>query len=320
MKNEDEGEARAAVGLRQISYYVPEPAVGLEALVGQQVLTPDQLTLYRESRGLRVIHLSEDESASDIAVKVAAKALREGAIDPLAIDAVIYFHSMYNAKIMASDTSRRIREELGLRRAVGWSVWGQACTSINSALRVARDMIRSGSAEQVLVVGADSLKETRRRAIQGITLMGDGGAAAVVSKGWPRNRIVALANFDEGSFFRYQSIMEEDSDRYTMLYFIVTARIAIKTLQQAGLGLEQMELIIPHNINWSSWELVLNMLRCDRRKLYGDNIQRRGHVFGADVLVNLADAIGEGRLREGEYALLLTAGMGACWGSLIIQH
>jgi 3-oxoacyl-[acyl-carrier-protein] synthase III len=325
MKYVTRGKGRAEaphVGIRHLCYYLPPNPVDLERLVEMKVLTPEKLLLYRLSRGLNVIHISETETASDIAVRVAAQALGESGTDPLSIDAVIFFNSVYNAKIDREDVVQRIRYELGLKRAFGFSIWGQTCASITTAIRVARDMIWAGSAESVMVVGADSLIGTKRREVEGITLMGDGGSAMIMKKDCATNRLVGVANHDEGSFYQYRGEIgqEGDGERYTMLYFIVTLRIVQKALKGAKLKLDDISVIIPHNINTSSWEMVLSMLNCDERKLYGENICRRGHAFGSDVVVNMVDAIREGRLREGEYALLLTAGMGACWGSIIIQH
>ena len=310
------------VGLYHLCYYLPSDPVNLEHLVEMKVLTPEKLMLYRLSRGLNVIHISEKETASDIAVKVAAQALDESESDPLSIDAVIFFNSMYNAKIAREDVVQRIRYELGLKRAIGFSIWGQACSSITTAIRVARDMILAGSAESVMVVGADSLIGARRRELEGITLMGDGGSAMIVKKNCATNRLVQIASHDEGSFYRYRGATGQDAEgeRYTLLYFIVISRIVQKVLKNAKLKLSDISVIIPHNINLSSWEVVLKTLGCDEQKLFSKNICRHGHAFGSDVVVNMVDAIREGRLREGEYALLLTAGLGACWGSIIIQR
>jgi 3-oxoacyl-[acyl-carrier-protein] synthase III len=38
------------------------------------------------------------------------------------------------------------------------------------------------------------------------------------------------------------------------------------------------------------------------------------------MVINLRDAVSSGRLRKGEHALLMTAGLGASWGCAIVRH
>src|SRR5262249_37645400 len=173
-----------------VTYYLPGEAVDLDELVRMKVLEPDQMMLFRESRGVHALHLAGSETAGDIAVKVARQALEESQTDPKGIDAVIHFHSVYNARIDAIPPAQRVRFELGLDNALGFSLSGQACTSVTSAVRIARSMILAGTAETVLLVGADSLMSSRKRQVGGITLMGDGGSAALVRKDCDTNRLL----------------------------------------------------------------------------------------------------------------------------------
>jgi len=218
------------------------------------------------------------------------------------------------------DPVHKIRYELGLSRAIGFSVWGQGCASITTAIRVAWDMILSGSAETIMVVGADCLIGSRKRQIERVTVQGDGGSAVIVRRNWTTNRLVEISSQDEGCFFQPEHLGKEQRERYDWVYFLATTRIAQKTLRQARLTLDDISLIVPHNINAASWTRILGFLKCSEEKFFGENIRRHGHAFGSDIIVNLADAITRGRLRPGEYALLLTAGLGASWGCLIIQH
>jgi 3-oxoacyl-[acyl-carrier-protein] synthase-3 len=138
--------------------------------------------------------------------------------------------------------------------------------------------------------------------------------------GGERNRVVALSSYTDGSLYKGVHCSPEEFERFNLIYFLSTTRTIQRTLKKAGLTLDDISLIIPHNINLSSWARILSILKCDERKFFGENIQRHGHVFGTDLVMNLSDAIAAGRLREGEYALLVTAGMGANWGCAIICH
>jgi 3-oxoacyl-[acyl-carrier-protein] synthase III len=309
------------IGLQHLSYYLPQEIVGLEALVRMNILREEEICLYRDVLGVEVIHRSERETAANIAVKVAQQALEESGISPQAIDAVIYYHTIYlSAVAKGMDPIQKIQCELGLDKAIGCSIWGQGCASGITALRVARDMIRSGSAETVLIVGADSLTDSHKRQIHGITIQGDGGSAVIVQRDCTTNRIVEILSRDEGSFYKIANTTSEEEERYNWFFYMGTVRLVNKIIQRGSLSLEEISLIIPHNINTSSWARIANLLKVDQAKIYKDNIPLHGHVFGSDIVINLADAIRQGRIRRGEYALLLSAGLGASWGGLIVQH
>ena len=236
------------------------------------------------------------------------------------IDAVVLYNTMFFTTLEPTSLVGKIQLELGLRRSIGFSVWGQYCVSIISALRVARNMINSGSARVVLLVGADCYFGSYQREIAGITLQGEGASAMILNKKYEANRLVALLTYTEGSLYKGVCASEEDYAKFDLIYFLTITRVIHKTLQLAKLTLDDISLIIPHNINVAGWKRILQLLKFDERKFFGDNIVRHGHIFGSDLIVNLSDAIEAGSIRKGEYGLLVTAGMGATWGCAIVEH
>lgn len=308
------------VSLSQLAYYLPPGMITVDELAEQAGFSPERLRLYKEVHGLRVIHTADGETAGEMVIKAARKLLDEGRIDPLDIDAVILCHTMYLTSVEPATLVGMVQHELGLRRAVGFSIWEQYCASIITAMRVAQSMIRSGSAAKILLLGVDCFFGSAMREIEGITLQGEGSSAVLMTADCPRNRIVALSSYTDGSLYKGVHCSKDEFEKFNLIYFLSTTRTIQRTLKLARLTLEDISLIVPHNINLSSWARILSLLKCDERKFFGENIQRHGHVFGTDLVMNLSDAIEAGRIREGEYALLVTAGMGANWGCAIIQH
>lgn len=308
------------VGLCHLSYYLPRRRLSIEQVAAQMEMSEDELRLYRDTHGLRNVHMAEGETTYDMALRAARKALEESRLDPDSIDAVIMHHTAFTTSLEPNSVVGRIQAELGLRRSVGFSVWEQYCASIITAMRVARDMIGTSSVTTVMLVGADCFFGSTNRAIDGITIQGEGSSAVIVKSGCSTNRIVGLAGHVDGSFYRTSRCTKEDLERFNLIYTLATVRTIQRALKKSKLSLDDIALIIPHNINTSSWRRVLSKLGCGEEKLFSENIPRRGHVFGSDMVINLCDAIDSGRLRKGEYALLVTAGLGASWGCAIIRH
>jgi 3-oxoacyl-[acyl-carrier-protein] synthase-3 len=308
------------IGIPYLTYHLPSTTVAVEEWAEQVNLSEDRLKVYKEDRGLKYLHVAQGKTAGDLAVLEAGRALQKSGLDPQRIDAVIYCHSLYNITPEPASLVGRIQHELKLTKAIGLSISGQYCSSIMAALRVAGDMIRSGSAETVLLVAADSLVEPRAREINRVSLMSDAGSAIIIQTECQENRLIAISNVTQGAFYRFRSWSRRDYENYDLTYFITTVRLVERTLREANLSLDEISLLVPHNINSSSWVRLLKMLKMDESKFFGRNIQSHSHATNSDIVINLTDIIVENRIQKGQYLLLLTAGLGANWGCAVIQH
>jgi 3-oxoacyl-[acyl-carrier-protein] synthase-3 len=309
---------RNIVGIRNLSYYLPEQRVSIEELARKIQLSDERLKTYQTVRRLKCVRMS-DETAGDMAVKVGGQVLHDSRMDGREIDAVVFFHSLYNMSLAPTNLVGRIQHDLGLSRSISFAVSGQGCAAINSAIRVSRDMILAGSAETVLVIGADGMQDSRSRELNGISVVGDGASAMILQKGCTTNRFLEISSFDEGYFHCVNDWDKKDQDNFDLVYMIASARLVQRTLARANLSLDQISLLIPHNVNYSSWERIISLLKFDPDRFFGENIAINGHAYGTDVVVNLADAIAAGRVRKGDYVMLMSAGMGTL-GCAIIQH
>src|ERR1041384_6223314 len=127
------------VGLYHLSYYLPDKTVSVEELADLINLDAEKVRLFKDIHGLRSVRVAEGETASDIAVKVAAKALDESGVDRHEIDVVIFYNPTYMVSVHPASVIGRLKHELGLTRSIGFSIWEQNCASIITAIRVARD-------------------------------------------------------------------------------------------------------------------------------------------------------------------------------------
>lgn len=307
------------VGLDGLSYYIPPASISVDEYGAMHGLTDERVRQYRDVQGVTLFKDAQGETATEIALKAAKRLMATQAIDPGEIDALILYHTRFFTSVEPVLLVGKLAQELGLRRAVSFSVWGQFCVSILSAIRVARNMIRAGSANVVLLVGTDTFLGSYLREIDGITLQGEGGSAFLLRKNHPSNRLVALATRTDGSLYKGTCVSRDEYARFDLVYFLSMTRVIQQTLAAAKLTLDDIRLIIPHNVNRAGWERIVRQLKCPASKLFGRNIPRLGHMFGVDLIVNLADALETGAIGTGDRALLATAGMGANWGCAIIE-
>jgi 3-oxoacyl-[acyl-carrier-protein] synthase-3 len=166
-----------------------------------------------------------------------------------------------------------------------------------------------------LCVGADVLPADGNREIL-YNLISDGACAALVEPETSVNRIVSYAQTTKG--FYWDSAERENE--IIAAYFPTARAVIQEALDHARLTIDDIRLIIPHNVNRSSWRLLLSLLGAPKEKFFGRNIGARGHTISADNIMNLADAVRLGRVRTGDYVMLFTFGFGAHWACVILQH
>jgi 3-oxoacyl-[acyl-carrier-protein] synthase-3 len=93
-----------------------------------------------------------------------------------------------------------------------------------------------------------------------------------------------------------------------------------RTLAKAGLSIDDIAMVIPHNVSARSWEILGKLIGCQPHLVYTENIRCTGHTIASDNILNLQTATSEGRISKGDYVLLFTFGYGLNWACMILEH
>jgi 3-oxoacyl-[acyl-carrier-protein] synthase-3 len=86
------------------------------------------------------------------------------------------------------------------------------------------------------------------------------------------------------------------------------------------LTLDEVDLVIPHNVNKLAWRQTIKELGVAPEKVFLDNVPRFSHTFASDVFVNYTTLRDAGRLVDGAHYLLVSVGLGATFGAMVITH
>jgi 3-oxoacyl-[acyl-carrier-protein] synthase-3 len=200
--------------------------------------------------------------------------------------------------------------------------WQAGCVSFLSAIRVAGNLIASEpSVSRVLCVSADALPKGSGREVL-YNLISDGGAAALVvdcdsaERGAASNRIVAHTHVTKGFFWDPAN----KGNEIVASYFATARHVIQETLDKAHLNMSEIAMVLPHNVNRRSWDILRELVNIPSERFFGANIARKGHTIAADNVINLCDAVKAGRIKRGDYLLLFTFGFGAHWACTILEH
>jgi 3-oxoacyl-[acyl-carrier-protein] synthase-3 len=321
------------VGIERVAYWLPETSLTLEELQTRGKLRSSAETL--EAFGFGRARVAEGEDHLAMALRAARALVEESEIGPEEVDMVLYAGGLASSSIVPAappppgsvlntanlmDLFRypapRIQAELDLTRAAVVGIGQQGCASIFSAIRLGKDvLLAEEDVRTVLCVSADKLPPDVPRELV-YNLISDGACAALLRRGSPINRILACTHVTKGALWDSGSMENE----IVAAYFPTAIAVIRETLRRAGVELDDIAWIIPHNVSLRSWEIMLQLLDFPRGRLFSDNIARFGHTIGSDNLVNLRDAIDSGRVRRGDYLLLFTFGYGLNWSCMVLQH
>ena len=91
-----------------------------------------------------------------------------------------------------------------------------------------------------------------------------------------------------------------------------------RVIDKAGLKLEQIDCLIPHQANMRIISAVQERSGVPMEKVF-INLQKYGNMSGAATPVALAEAVQQGKIKKGSTVVLAAFGSGLTWGACVIK-
>ena len=315
-------------GISAITYAFPAVSRTLAELhdSGQLQSAPALL----ESFGFGRVHVAEQESPFDLALRAATRLLEQHGLEPASVDLLVYggpqgATAFRNAPTQEESSAAhrttarfqfpatRLQYELGLERANVIGIDQCACTTLFSAVRLAQSLCVSENLERALCVVSEFFPaDAGREAIFNCT--SDAAVAVLVERAGTRNRIASAVQVTKGYYW------DPDAQRNQLVasYFPTAQHVIGRTLTQAGWTSDDVDWVLPHNVNRRSWDVLLGLTGLSSDRLWDHNLARDGHTLAGDNFINLADAIASGAIVHGQKLLLFSYGYGAHWTALAL--
>jgi 3-oxoacyl-[acyl-carrier-protein] synthase-3 len=107
------------------------------------------------------------------------------------------------------------------------------------------------------------------------------------------------------------------SDVFLFTMRVVPSCIA-KLLNQAGLTLENIDLIVFHQASKLVIENLIRTMSLNKERVF-TNFENIGNTVSASIPIALKDAETQGRLKDGDTVMLVGFGVGLSWGATLIR-
>jgi 3-oxoacyl-[acyl-carrier-protein] synthase-3 len=303
-----------------VATHLPAKRVPIEELAGPLALSPIQVKLFRRYHNLAEIRLDPEGSLLDLLLQATAN------LDGLAgraqqIRYVLHARSFPVVVPYPVNPLHELCRRLGLAHALAFTVTHHACASGLLAIDVAGRLLAADPRPDSLALVLAGEKAFTRDAqlVPETTIFGEGASACLVSASGPRDRLLAYAANARGEF---DDELSPDPARYQREYHNCLAEVVHAACAAAGLRLDELDLILPHNVNDLVWRKLCRRIGFPVERVLLDNIPLAGHVFCADAFLNYQTARERGLLRPGSRYLVgaAGAGLGATFSAMIFEH
>lgn len=159
----------------------------------------------------------------------------------------------------------------------------------------------------------------RVKLIKDTTLMGEAACAVLLTRNGNGPAILSRYTGQDGRFSIQQGADEHETSDFGQHYVDFTRQHLQAALDKAGITIDRVDWIAPHNVNLASWHRLAQLMHFPREKIFLENVPRYGHCFGADPFINLHQLQQQQRLHKGDTVLLVSVGLGATYSSLLIE-
>ncbi len=340
MKRTPRSSPRSAKPQRTVSIigtgsYVPEKILTNDDL-SQIVETDDEWITTRTGIKERRI-AADDEYTSDMGAKAALAAMEQAGITGDEIDLILVATATPDMVFPA--TACFVQTKIGAKRAACLDI-SAACAGFLFAVEIAQQFITCHTYDTVLVIGAEKLTTitdwTERNTC---VLFGDGAGAAILrhrdsgSHGLISTHIASDGKFADilwmpGGGSRHPITRDNVDDHLQTIKMsgkevykqavIAMVDAAKKALEKAGLTIDDIACVIPHQANVRIIEAIADRLKIPVEKVFV-NLDRYGNTSAAAVAIALDEANRSGRIKAGDYVLMVVFGGGLTWAGSVIE-
>lgn len=285
--------------------------------------------------GIRERRIAGDDiSTSDMAVEAIRRALDMSGCCPEDVDMVIAGTSTPDYRMPS--TACVIQEKMSLPNAVAFDVVS-ACAGFVNGLAIARLFIETEVYKKIVVVGCEKLSSVTDYKDRNTCILFGDGAVVVAAD---RNGRGVLSTFAKSDGTQRELLWipiggvknphtpdftYDGSDKLRMngpdVYRVAVREMynaSIKVVEDAGISLDDISLVIPHQANIRIIQGLAKRLHASMDKVVV-NIGKYGNTSSASIPIALDEANRAGRLKDGDLVLTVAFGSGLIWGSALIK-
>ena len=273
-----------------------------------------------------------DETVVSMAVSSANAALADSGIEAGDLDVVIVATVSHLMQTPAAATM--IAHQIGATPAAAFDI-SVACAGFCYGVALASDMVRAGTARNVMVIGVEKLSDITNPVDRGTAFIFADGAGAVVIGASEEQGIGPVVWGSDGENYDYirqtvawdevfateekvwPALQMEGNSVFRWASFAM-AKVAAEAVEAAGLTVDELDAFVPHQANMRITDAMARTLKLPPDVVIARDIAEQGNTSAASVPLALARLIEEGQVKPGDKALLIAFGAGLAYAAQVV--
>jgi 3-oxoacyl-[acyl-carrier-protein] synthase-3 len=288
--------------------------------------------------GIKTRHITTDsESTAYLATEAAKKALADAKLDAADLDLIIV--ATITPEMVFPSTASFVQRALGAKKAWVFDL-AAACSGFVYGLSIVQQFIESGRIKNALVIGAETLsKITNWQDRTSCILFGDGAGAVVVEGRQSGSRGIIYSTMSSdgdcwqalncqayGSRYPAGRNLDDPKKIYMEIRGREVYQQAVRRIIEAvtdclnhcGLSLNDIDMVISHQMNARIIESAAKRLELPREKIFL-NIAEYGNTSAASVPIAFDECARSGKIKRGDLIIFVAFGAGLTWGANVIE-
>jgi len=279
----------------------------------------------------------ENTATSDLCTEAAEKALKDAGMSAKDLDVIII--ATVTPDTLFPSTACYVQRNLGATNAAAFDI-SAACSGFLYGLTVGDSFIRGGMYKNILVIGSETLsKITDWTDRSTCVLFGDGAGAAILQPSDGKSGIMKTHISSDGRLtdlliipgggsrippshesldqrLHYIKMEGQEVFKYAVK---AMGDAAVKVLKEGGVSSKDLTLMIPHQANDRIIQATARRIKLPMEQVYV-NIQKYGNTSAASIPIAMTEAIEEGKLKKGDYCLMVSFGGGFTTGAVLLKY
>jgi 3-oxoacyl-[acyl-carrier-protein] synthase-3 len=325
-----------------VGMYLPEREITNQDLEAMEALQTSDEWIRQRTGILRRRFVSEGQSGTDLAVEASNEAIENANLRPDDIDFIIY--ATLSPDYFFPGNGCFVQDRLFGDRTIGALDVRTQCSGFIYSLSVADSLIKTGQYEHILIVGAEVQSTALDFTFAGrdITVLFGDGAGAVVVGPAPEGHggILAHALHSEGKYAKelwteypasaHNPRVSHEALNQGRQYPQMNGRMVFKhavtrmvevsreVLAKAGKGIEEVDLLLPHQANIRINQMVASQLGIPE-DLMVNTISWTGNTTAATIPICMYEALRQKKLKDNDLVLLTAFGAGFTWAASLLH-
>jgi 3-oxoacyl-[acyl-carrier-protein] synthase-3 len=274
-----------------------------------------------------------DETVTDMAETASRVAIERAGLAAADIDAILL--ATVTHPYQTPSAASLLAHRLGATPAAALDI-SAACAGFCYGVALASDMVRGGSARNVLVVGVEKLSDFLDRHDRGSAfIFGDGAGAVVIGPSqtpaigptvWGSDGAQWDTIINKQSWLDYRDDETREWPALKMAGPTVfrwavwqMSPVAQKALDAAGVAVGELDAFIPHQANVRIIDAMAKQLSVPDHVPIARDIAETGNTSAASIPLAMDRMLADGEVRHGGIALLIGFGAGLTYAAQVVE-